>query len=250
MKALVRIASLALLLATIALGSPVETFEQANEAYRNADYKHAISLYRSLLDTGYRTVDVYYNLGNACFKRGDFAHAVLYFERAMMLDPADDIEFNLNVVRSRLRDRVEPVPQLFFVQWWNRIKYAWHLGTIFWISAALFWLLCVGVVTFFWSRSLRFRRLAFFLSSVFLVAWVVWFALFLDAREDRLAHRMAVIMPKEVEVKSSPDKSGVRLFAVHEGLKVEIVDDFDNWYQVRLQDGKKGWVQQDVLERI
>ncbi|NOY05770.1 MAG: SH3 domain-containing protein, partial [Chlorobi bacterium] len=70
------------------------------------------------------------------------------------------------------------------------------------------------------------------------------------AREDRLAHRMAVIMPKEVQVKSSPDKSGVRLFAIHEGLKVEIVDDFDGWYQVRLQDGKKGWVQRDVLERI
>ncbi len=250
MKALVPIAALLFLLTVVSYTAPVETFGQANEAYRNADYKQAISLYRSLLDEGYGTADVYYNLGNACFKRGDFAHAVLYFERAMMIDPDPDIEFNLNVVRSRLRDRVEPVPQLFFVEWWNRIKYAWHLDTIFWISAGFFWLLCAGIVAFFWIRSLRLRRLAFFLSSIFLVAWAVWFTLFLDAREDHLAHRMAVIMPKEVNVKSSPDKSGVHLFAVHEGLKVEIVDDFDNWYQVRLQDGKKGWVLRDILERI
>lgn len=57
-------------------------------------------------------------------------------------------------------------------------------------------------------------------------------------------------MTSTVTVKASPRNTGTDLFIIHEGLKVQIIDALDNWYEIRLSDGKQGWMQQKDVEPI
>jgi len=82
---------------------------EGNKAYADGLYNNAISSYTKVLDEGYESADLYYNLGNACFKTDDLASAILYYEKALKLSPNDDdIVFNLNVANSRITDKIEP----------------------------------------------------------------------------------------------------------------------------------------------
>ena len=51
-------------------------------------------------------------------------------------------------------------------------------------------------------------------------------------------------------MKGAPDNSGTSLFLIHEGLKVQVVGELGNWYNIRLADGNEGWIAKSDLERI
>ncbi len=110
-------------LASSAGQTPEERYAQAGELYSSGDYPGAAAIYRQLYDAGYRSEDLLYNTGNAFFKTGDFASAILFYERAKLIAPADeDIDYNLQIARSKVPDRFETVPQLFFVRWFDFLR--------------------------------------------------------------------------------------------------------------------------------
>src|SRR5512133_3865306 len=89
--------------------------EKANKAYTDGMYAEAADLYKKVAASGYAAPELYYNLGNACFKLNDFPGAILWYERARRLDPGnEDITFNLNVANSKIADKIEPVPEMFY----------------------------------------------------------------------------------------------------------------------------------------
>ncbi len=65
-------------------------FEAANLAASRGDYSGAVSNYRKLIDSGVHDPDVYFNLATTFAQSGDYARAILYFERAITLRPNDD----------------------------------------------------------------------------------------------------------------------------------------------------------------
>lgn len=83
--------------------SPEERYSQAGGLYGSGDYSGAAAIYRKLWEEGFRSEDLLYNAGNAFFKSGDNASAILFYERAKLLAPADeDIDYNLQIARSRI----------------------------------------------------------------------------------------------------------------------------------------------------
>ena len=60
----------------------------------------------------------------------------------------------------------------------------------------------------------------------------------------------AIVMSPTVTIKSSPQETGTDLFILHEGTKVYIVGKLDNWFEIRLSDGKQGWLQKPSIEPI
>ena len=93
------------------------TKAEGDSAYIKDDYTTAIQIYESLLKNG-ESADVYYNLGNSYYKIGEIAKAVLNYERALLMKPGNsDIRANLEVARAKTIDKVEPVPEVFFVSW-------------------------------------------------------------------------------------------------------------------------------------
>lgn len=230
---------------------PAERYRDAIQLYKQADFRGAVDLFQQLAAEGFVSFDLFYNLGNSAYKNGDLGTSVLYFERALTLDPGNaSVTHNLNVVRARLRDRVESIPLLFFVRWWNDLRGA-HLPSVFFTwSVVFFWLLAAAAFVFFGYRDVLFRRIALFAGLLFFTAFTASLVLSLQRSAELNGHRSAVVMATEVTVRSTPDESGVESFIIHEGLKVDITESKNSLYRIRLEDGKTGWVEKSVLTRI
>ena len=97
-------------------------FAEGNRLYQEGDFAAAAASYGAVIEGGFESAEVYYNLGNAHFRLGETARAVLNYRRAARLDPAnDDIRANLALVNQRLQDRIEPLPRFWLLSvfdWW------------------------------------------------------------------------------------------------------------------------------------
>ena len=56
--------------------------EKGNKAYNDKFYQEAINNYLNVIKNGLESPSLYYNLGNAYFKKEEYAAAILYFEKA------------------------------------------------------------------------------------------------------------------------------------------------------------------------
>lgn len=234
-----------------ASASPDSLFARASALYASGRHAEAVELYHELVERGYGTAEVHANLGNAQFKNGRLAESILAYRRALRMVPGDeDLVHNLHVAEARLRDRVEPMPLLFVVEWWNARKTGTTTSTLFWWTVLPLWLLAAAVFVFFGYASIVLRRIALAFGAVMLVLWLSSIALYLDRVDDDRARRAAVVMAAEVQVRSTADASGVDAFVVHEGLTVDVLEEKGTMSRIRLADGKDGWVPSKSLERI
>src|SRR5881397_675513 len=79
-------------------------FTKANQEYAQGDFKEAISGYEALLRAGQWSANLFYDLGNAYFRVGDFGHAILNYERALALERHHpEAIANLQIARDEAR---------------------------------------------------------------------------------------------------------------------------------------------------
>lgn len=232
--------------------APVEElFRQGIAAYKAGSYEASVGLFDSVRAAGKDGFILQYNLGCAHYKNGDIGKSILAFERALRFDPGNvDAMHNLNVVRARTRDRIEPIPLIFVVQWWNDVKDA-HLPSTFFLWSALFLsLLAASAFVFLGFRGTMLRRSA--LATGFLAAllFIAALGLYRERVRELEQQRFAVVMQAIVTARSTADASAVDSFTMHEGLTVEILRESNGQYLVRLADGKQGWVPSGTVERI
>lgn len=222
-----------------------------DSAYIKNDYKSAIQIYEALLEKG-EAAEVYYNLGNCYYKTNDIAKSILNYERALLLDPGNtDIRVNLEMARAKTVDKITPIPDIFFVAWIKSLINclsvdAWaKCGILFFI---LFW---VAVALFFFSKQASLKKGGFIGGIVFLIL-VVLSNVFASQQKAVLVNRnAAIVLVLSVTVRSTPSESGTSLFILHEGSKVELKDNsMREWKEIRLEDGKVGWVPTSSIEVI
>src|ERR1022692_3186514 len=92
--------------------------DSANTAYAKNNFSAAIGYYEKVLASGYESAGVYYNIGNAHYKNKNLPLAILNYEKAKKLAPADeDIGYNLKLVNEKLVDKIEVIPSLFLKDW-------------------------------------------------------------------------------------------------------------------------------------
>ena len=227
------------------------TLKEAEEAYAKEDYTQAIELYESVLKSYGESAMVYYNLGNAYYKAGKVAPAILNYERALLLNPGDsDTRFNLQVARQKTVDKIEPIGEFFLTRWIGTVEDVYSAdGWAKWGVASF--LLFIGcLVLFFFSKWIRLKKVGFFAGICFLLISLVA-NLFADSQQDKLLHRAdAIVFASTVTVKSSPDASGTDLFILHEGTKVTIKSTLGEWSEIQLEDGNVGWMPSKEIQQI
>jgi tetratricopeptide (TPR) repeat protein len=226
-------------------------FNQGVTFFTAGSYKEALQAWTEVYNTGYRSASLCYNIGNACFKLNDIPQAILFYERAYLLKPADeDINYNLQIARTLIVDRFQEIPELFFVKWYNYV--ALILSSNLWarISLAGFILSLIFLSLYIYSSNYRFKVLGFWLAISLFVFSLGSFVL--SSRNKYLVYdsHKAIITTSMVSGKSSPDSSGTDLFVLHEGTKVSVEDGVGEWLEIRLSDGNKGWVPVNSLSRI
>lgn len=228
-----------------------QKFLKGVEFYSEAKYQEALDIWLELYNNGYRSPSLLYNIGNAYFKISNLPGAILFYERARLLKPSDEnINYNLNIVRSMVVDRFDEIPELFFVRWYNFISLLVSANGWALISLISFILFLVLLSVYLYSSKYRLKVISFWISIFCILISVA--SLSFSIRNKSLVYesREAIIFTPSVSGKSSPDISGTDLFVIHEGTKVRIEDTVGVWHEIRLSDGNKGWVPATCLTVI
>lgn len=227
------------------------TKAEGDSAYMKNDYASAIQVYEALLSKG-EAADLYYNLGNSYYKTGDIARAILNYERALLLQPGNgDIRANLDIARSKTIDKVEPVPEIFFVSWTKSLINSMSVDSWAICGIVCFILLIISLYFFIFSKQTGLKKAGFICGIIFFVVTMLA-NVFAGQQKDELVNRnSAIVINPSVTVRSTPSESGTSLFIIHEGHKVDIKDgSMQDWKEIRLEDGKVGWVPTSAIEII
>lgn len=224
----------------------------ANGAYAEGRWQDALDDYGLISDMGLESASLYCNIGDAYFKDGNTPKAILYYERALRLDPSyDDARYNLELLNNTIQDRIDPVPEFVLKVWIRDICYimdsdSWAVCFLIFIALSL-----AMVLMFILSPSVAGRRTGFFtgiltiILAVFSVSFSIW------QKNDYMRADDAIVMRPVTSVKSSPSSEASKdLFILHEGTKVKIIDEVGSWNNIELADGRQGWLPSEDVEVI
>ena len=226
--------------------APADDWTRGNEAYVTGDYSGAIAAYNDILDEGLVSSKLLYNLGNAYFKNGQLGRAILQYNRALILKPGDgDTRWNLEIAESRVKVRIEPVPQFFLARWVGVLRGT--IGVDGWAVVALVMLAVAAGATLLYLLAGRriLRKTGFYGAVVAVVMFIIAFC-FSAVRPPV----EAIVMSEAATVKSAPDAAARDAFILYEGTKVQIVSTLGVWSEIEIADGNKGWIASAAIETI
>ncbi len=231
--------------------NPQELFDKANTHFQNGNYIQAIQAYDSLLTKGFISKEVYYNLGNTYLKIEDLGNAVLNYERALLQKPGyKDARNNLSYARSMLIDDLETISPFFLKKWWDSLRQSASSTT--WSIVALL-ILCSGIIGWIvwqFSGNRLKRKQGFFAGLILILISILPFALAASRSAFEYHSGQAIILEKEVALRIAADVRSREIYLLHEGTKVELIDEIETWKKVKLTNGEEGWLFGEALEEI
>lgn len=227
-----------------------ELFETGNTLYKSGQYDSAKTAYSEIIQNGYKSTELCYNYGNAFFKTGNIPAAILYYERALVLNPSNqDARHNLEIANSFVADKIDPLETLFISAWWSTLALSFHPDTWAWIIICLIALASLGIGFYLIGRESTLKQIGFFTAAISIAFALTAYSLAQLASEKQ-KESYAIVFTPSVNVKSEPDIKSTVQFVIHEGLKVKILDAEDDWVRVVLADGNTGWITSQSIERI
>lgn len=222
------------------------------QAYTDGRWSECTESLKALESVGVVSPELYYNLGNAYFKSGDYPHAILYYERTLKISPSfEDARINLDFANSLIRDKIDAVPEFVLKSWARKVCYL--MPSDFWalISIVLFAAALALFLVFRLGASRGLRRTGFYCSIVALILSASSFGMAQWQRNSYLKADGAIVMKPVTSVKSSPSRDSSKdLFVLHEGTKVTVLDTVGEWKNISLSDGRQGWIEESDMEMI
>lgn len=227
-------------------------WNSANQAYVEGRWADAVADYEMISGMGLESAALYCNTGDAYFKDGNIPMAILYYERALKLDPSySDAKFNLDLLSSTIQDRIDVVPGFILQVWAKDICYimdsdAWAICFLVLLALTL-----AMALLFILGATAAGRRTGFFTGIVTLLLALASLSFALWQKNEYMNADHAIVMRPVTSVKSSPSAEASKdLFILHEGTKVKILDKVGSWSNIELADGRQGWLPSDDMELI
>ena len=228
-----------------------QLWDMANTAYNEGNFEKAAATYEQILSQNLHSAALYYNLANAYFKQGELGKALLNYNRASRIAPGDeDIRHNQEYAEKMTKDSIEKIPEFFLTTWLRSVRgamscTAWTVLSIVMLAVAL-----VMALLYLLAQRMSLRKVGFYTMAVALLLFVATSIFAISERNQLVGRSEAIVMSTAASVKSSPDRSATELFVLHEGTKVSIGATTDGWAEVRIADGRKGWIEDKRIERI
>lgn len=233
---------------TVAQSSAVSLYSEGNELYRQGAYEQARQRYEAATETGVRDARLFYNLGNACFKTEGLGEAILWYERALRLEPRDeDIRANLAFARHVKKDR-EPVDDSPAV--WRFLVCLHQYPTLDELAGAfgLLWLTCFAWAGWsLWTGRRGSGATAFLVTCIVITAAM---AGWLGRRAFDHGAEAAIVTAVQTTARSAPEAGETAIFLVHEGTRVRVERREDGWLLIRLANGLGGWLRAEDVTVI
>ena len=231
---------------------PDSLWQAGVEAYAAGQFEDALQDWSDVEATGLRSRELYYNLGNAYFKTGQTARAILNYERALRLDPSDaDIRYNLEFARAQTQDRIDEVPEFILKTWTRKMGY-WMSSDAWAVLSLVLLALALGLVLLFLlGPTAGMRRTGFFAGIAALLLALASWGFARSQKADAERHDEAIVMRPVSSVTSSPSSDAAKsLFILHEGTKVKVLDEVSGYKDIELSDGRRGWIAAGDIEII
>ncbi len=217
---------------------PEYTFYKGNTQYKNGRYDEAITEYLRLLDQGLESGNLYFNLANSYFKKGELGMAILNFERAKRLIPGDsDLKANYWFALSNVYQAgsAAEMPMM------KRIFNLFNGFTIDSLTITLSLLYIIAILLFIirilYPNTRRFALIAILVSVLLFLPGSV--SLY---QKISLLGKEAVIVSELAEAQFEPIDNATTHFTLYEGMKVTVTQSKVDWVKVKRPDGKTGWI--------
>lgn len=236
-----------LILSSTYLFGDESLFKKANKEYETGNYDVAIDIYNNLIQMDKFSSDLYYNLGNAYYKIENWAEAIWCYEMSLKIKHNDKTIENLNIARTKITNRIEPLPESFYKKWWKKIInlftiIKWQIITIF-----SFWLTTIIIIiTNF--KLIKMKKYFFMILCSICV-----FCFFITQYSYKnFIKKEAIIFSSSLPVNSEPTKNfnNKKLFNLSLGTKVEVIKTKNDWIYIKLNDGRKGWIKENNVKRL
>lgn len=221
--------------------------EKGNKLYEQGEFEEAVLTYEKILATDMVSTALYYNLGCAYFSQKIYGKAILNFEKAHELSPRDaDVIHNLEFTKLFLKDRFDLPEAMPFVALVKKVRSSLSLTELKTAESVLFSLLILSIIAYRLLRGAPGLKIIFQVTIILGVLVLIMGGWLLD-RANALDQEHAVLLVKEANVSSAPIPGSSTLFVIHEGTTAEILDATDAWYELRLADGKTGWIVNEAV---
>ncbi|MCB0401741.1 MAG: tetratricopeptide repeat protein [Flavobacteriales bacterium] len=244
---------LALLIILIAgsLQAQQPAYTEANKHYAEGRYEEAAKAYESLISQDNHAADVYFNLGNAYYKLDDMPSAILNYERALKMKPDhEDALYNLAMANQKTVDKIERLPELFIGSTWRNLVTSRTVNSWAYYSIGVIFLALLFFVGYLLLQQRLLKKVNFYAGLFFF--FVSLFCWLMAAQHQSIINESAeaIIFSPSITVQSEPNPTAEKLFTLHAGTKVNLLEENNNWSKIKLPNGNVGWISSASLKAI
>ena len=226
-------------------------FEKGNDFYRKGKYEQAITEYESVLTSKKHSAELYFNLGNCYYKLNKVAPAIYNYEKALVLNPDDaEITNNLKFAQKLQIDEIKVIPTVGFSKMVHDFASIFHYNTWAWISVGISVLFLLFFIGYYFSQMTLSKRIFFFGMFALVFLLLISVSVAISEKNDFESEKPAIVFAEMVLVKSEPQKASNTVFTLHEGTKVFVLEDLDNWKKIQLTDGTEGWIEKTAIKEV
>ena len=210
-------------------------FTKANQEYAQGHFKEAVAGYDALVHAGQWNANLFYNLGNAYFRTGDFGRAILNYERVLALDRHHpEATANLQIARDEARAlELQPSRLERYLQFASANQYS--------VAAAVaFWLMIFAVAAVILARRRSTVLMGLSVGCLVVCAFAAWAVYTLELGSEGRA--LAIVTGKDVQARLATADTANSVLALPPGSEIKILSTRGDWTYAALPNDLRGWI--------
>jgi tetratricopeptide (TPR) repeat protein len=226
-----------------ALAQSDAEFAKANQEYAQGHFKEAISGYEAFVGSGQWSANLFYDLGNAYFRTGDFGHAILNYERALALERHHpEATANLQIARDEVRAlEMEQSSPERYLRFAGVNQYSIAAAVAFWLGV-----FCIVRLLFARRRSAATIVFSVFLLFVFAIGTLAIYELDHGSK----GRGLAIVTDKEVQARLATADTASSVLALPPGSEIKILSTRGDWVYAALPNNLRGWIPAKSAEQV
>ena len=243
---IIKLIIILILSASQLVASTDSLYNGALALYEEGKFESALESWHKVIESGYESPELYYNMGNAAFRSNSIGYAALYYEKALKLDPSlKDAAHNLEFLSRYKSDTFEEVPEFFIKTWTTSAVHALPERAWSILALAGFVFTLTFLLLYIFTRGLTLKKTSFFTALAGLLFTIFTLSSAFASHKEILHPESGIILSPYVIVKSTPSTTGTELFILHEGTRVKVKEEVTGWHNIRIIDGREGWIRTD-----
>lgn len=226
-------------------------FNRATDSYNAGEFEKAIEFYQKIVANGKHSAALYFNMANAYYKRDEIGPSIYYYEKALLLKPNDpEILNNLSYAQNMRLDAIDKMPESAATRFYNSVVGKFSFDQWAYFSVGMLILFVLAYLAYYLLRIAIQKRISFLISIMALLLCVASVSFAYLQYDTYNTNNPAIIFEREVTITSEPNQRSERIFTLHEGTKVNVLEELDNWMKIKIADGQTGWLASNNLKLL